>query len=285
MTNYNNYKVCIINGYPEPNRKVLDDAGVKSNEKLYSDSLARNYPGIKTEYLYIADLFVDPYALDLKSYNAFIWTGSNLTIFHTHEKNVSRQIKFCEDLFELGTPQYGSCWSIQIAAMAAGGMVEKNPAGREWCIARDIELTDAGKRHPFYKGKPHCFDGFMMHLDHVTKLPENAVVLSTNKHTKIQGMEVKHKNGIFWAQQYHPEYNLKDMARLIFARSDAIVKEGHVPNKEYLLGMIKDLEEIAKNPDNMQLRDKWRVKDDIIDVKILECEIRNFFENLVFKIA
>ncbi|MBF0105489.1 MAG: type 1 glutamine amidotransferase [Deltaproteobacteria bacterium] len=282
MTNFSNYKICIINGYPEPNRKVLKDAGVKSNEDLYADVLKRNYPGIKTEFLYIADLFVDPYALDLKSYQAFIWTGSNLTIYHTDNEHVSRQIRFCKDLFELGSPQYGSCWSIQMATVAAGGIVEKNPAGREWCLARAITLTKAGKKHPLYAGKPHKFDAFMMHLDHVSKIPDHAVVLATNKHTPIQAMEVKYKNGTFWAQQYHPEYNLKDMARLIFARTDAIAKENLVPNKEYLLTMVKDLEAIAKNPDNKMLRDKWQIGDDVLDTKILECEIRNFFERLVF---
>ena len=67
---------------------------------------------------------------------------------------------------------------IQMAAVAAGGAVAKNLRGREWGIAKAINVSDAGKKSCMLQGKPETFDGFIMHLDEVIKLPENTEVLA-----------------------------------------------------------------------------------------------------------
>ena len=75
-----------------------------------------------------------------------------------------------------------------MAAVAAGGEVQKNPKGREWAFARDVHLTEAGKQHPLYKGKPSQFDGFIMHLDIVTRIPEGGTLLASNAHSNVQAL-------------------------------------------------------------------------------------------------
>ena len=52
---------------------------------------------------------------------------------------------------------------MQMAAVAAGGEVRKNPHGREMGFARKLRLTAEGRVHPMYEGKPDVFDGFISH--------------------------------------------------------------------------------------------------------------------------
>ena len=145
----------------------------------------------------------------------FLWPGCNLTVYHDHDERVTKMVDFCKIAYEVGVPQFGSCWAAQIAVYAAGGEVKPNPKGREMGLARKIFLTPEGLKHPMYEGKPPVFDGFISHDDEITKLPEGGEWLASNEFTRVQAVAVKYKKGIFWAPQYHPEYDLFEIARLI----------------------------------------------------------------------
>jgi GMP synthase (glutamine-hydrolysing) len=168
-----------------------------------------------------------------------------------------------------------------MAALAAGGTVEKNPKGREWMFARDIELTDAGKAHPLYKGKPHKFNGFIMHLDIVTKIPAGGTLLASNAHSQVQSLEVKHDKGTFWATQYHPEYNLYEMARLLIARKQPLTDEGFFKATSDVETLAANLIELYKNPESQQLRELLKIGDDILGKPIRQQELRNWVDYLV----
>ena len=47
---------------------------------------------------------------------------------------------------------------------------------------------------------------------------KDSTVLASNNFTSVQVVGVNYKNRSFWATQYHPVYDLKEMARLIVAR-------------------------------------------------------------------
>ena len=119
-----------------------------------------------------------------------------------------------------------------MAALVGGGEVAVNPRGREWGIARGIELNDSARTSPMLDGKPAKFDAFIMHLDEVTRLPEGTASLGGNAHTSIQAAVLENGGATFWGLQYHPEYNLHEMGRLIAARAEALVREGHFPDEE-----------------------------------------------------
>lgn len=276
-----NLAFCVINGYPEPNRQVLAEAGMKQAHELYVDFLRSYVPQARIDILYVADLDVAlPAGASLTSYDAYVWTGSNLTIYDD-DPRVRRQIELAQAIYEVGRPSYGSCWGVQMAAVAAGGEVRKNPNGREWAFARNIELTEEGKRSKLYVGKPHRFDGFIMHLDEVTRVPPGGKVLATNAHTRVQALEVRHGRGVFWATQYHPEYNLYEMGRLLIARRQALVKEGFFEKEEGVLKMAQQMMELHEHPDSVELRQALDVGDDIIDPRIRQCELRNWIDHLV----
>ena len=168
-----------------------------------------------------------------------------------------------------------------MAAVAAGGEVEKNPRGREWSIGRNIRLTEPGKQSLFLEGKPEAYDGFVMHLDEVTKVPEGGTILAYNEHCKVQALEVRHQNGTFWAAQYHPEYNLLEMARLIAARATPLITEGFFTHAQEVHRYADDMIALHNDDTNPDLRKKLRVANDITDRQIREQELRNWIDHLV----
>lgn len=281
MTVGQNLAICVINGYPAANRLVLGEAGMKQAHEMYVDFLKVYTPNASIDTLYIADLDTTvPSGANLSSYDAYIWTGSNLTIYHD-EPRVTRQIEFSRAVYDAGKPQFGSCWGVQMAAVAAGGEVQKNPKGREWAFARDIDLTDAGKSHPLYTGKPHHFDGFIMHLDIVTRVPEGGTLLATNAHSPVQALSVQCGKGTFWATQYHPEYNLYEMARLLIARKEPLTNEGFFKTQDEVEVLAGKMIDLTRRPDNQELRSELKIGDDILDPRIRQQELRNWIDYLV----
>ncbi len=274
-------RLCIINGYPKPNREVLTRAGMCGADELYVRVLKKLVPDVRVETLFIADLDTSlPDARQAEGYDGFIWTGSNLTIYED-DPRVTRQIEFSRLIFGIGRPQFGSCWGLQMAAVAAGGEVRKNPRGREMGFARKLRLTAEGRRHPMYEGKPDVFDGFISHLDEVTRLPNGGVLLATNDHTRVQALEVRSGQGVFWATQYHPEYELAEMARLIVARADPLIKEGFFADRAALEAKVQRMETLASDPSRKDLRWDVAVGDDILDDGIRQCELRNWVRKMV----
>ena len=271
------HRFCIVNCYPAASRENFDRSGVGHPHDMFKDFLAREAPNATTEIVYIADPgFSLPPNTSVEDFDGFIWTGSDLTVYHTEDPRVASQIAFATSLMDNGAASWGSCWGIQMASLVAGGEVAVNPQGREWGIARGIELTDAASASPLHAGKPTVFDGFIMHLDEVTRLPEGTPLLATNEHTRIQAAIIDSGEASFWSTQYHPEYNLYEMGRLIAARATALVKEGHFPDEASVAAYAAKMIELHDNPDSDDLRDELSIGDDIIDPHIRELELRNW---------
>jgi GMP synthase (glutamine-hydrolysing) len=276
-------RLGIVNGYPRENQDVLTRVGMCSAHGLFERTLQHIRPDLRFSFdtLWLAVLDEPlPDAEAIQQYDAFLWTGSNLTIYE-HDPRVTRQVEFARRVFDVGRPQWGSCWGIQIAAVAAGGEVRRNPRGREMGFARKIMLTDEGRSHPMYDGKPPVFDGFISHLDEVTRLPEGAVWLATNDHTAIQALEVRSGRGIFWATQYHPEYELSEVARLITARGEALIREGFFADRSALQNTVERLDGLARDPRRTDLRWDLALGDDILIDRLRQCELRNWLEKIV----
>src|SRR5574341_1842995 len=97
-------QLCIINGYPKPNREVLTRAGMCGADELYVRVLRKLVPDARLETLFIADLDTPlPDARQVEAYDGFIWTGSNLTIYED-DPRVTRQIEFARLIFAVGRP-------------------------------------------------------------------------------------------------------------------------------------------------------------------------------------
>lgn len=241
-------KMLVIDGYAKEGREDLVKGGASTAGDLYRKMFDFASPvGAVSDIVYPADTdFALP---DLTKYDGIGWTGCSLTIY-SGEDRVTKQMEICKKFFDMGIPQFGSCWAAQMAAAVAGGKVVKNlhPAGREMFVARKIELNDAGRAHPMYEGKNTVFDAWISHDDEIVKLPSNAQSLCSNPWTGIQACDVKFSNGRFWAVQYHPEYDIFEMARLMHCRIEKMTRLGFFAKPEDGHQMVKDLTDLHHNP-------------------------------------
>ena len=275
-------RFLIIDGYPKQSRDDLQAAGMKLAWDLYADMLVQHLPNAAYDILLPSDPDMEiPSAKDLSAYAGIIWTGCNLSINDTENPSVSGQIDLARDAYEVGVPSFGSCWGIQIAAVAAGGRVEPNPKGREMGLGRKIYLTSEAHNHPMFEGKPHVFEGFVSHDDMVTELPTGGVLLAGNGFARVQALAVTHKKGTFWATQYHCEYNLHEMARLIVAREKKLVAAGFFRGHEDLIDLVGRMESLAIEPNRKDLRWQLAIDDDVLSDSIRQCEFVNWINKLV----
>jgi GMP synthase (glutamine-hydrolysing) len=249
------HRILILNCYPRASRENFDRSEVGHPHDLFRAFLAKEAPNASTAIGYIADPdFALPAGTTIDDFDAFIWTGSDLCVNHTDDPRVAPQIALAERLLEAGKICWGSCWGIQLASVVAGGEVAVNPRGREWGIARNITLTEDAATAPMHQGKPASFDAFIMHLDEVTRLPAGMPLLATNEHSPVQAAII----GTFWATQYHPEYTLHEMGRLIAARAEALVREGFFPTERAVAHVAARMKQLAADPDSVELRAELR---------------------------
>ena len=275
-------KFLIIDGYSEKSRENLRKAGMGLACDLYARMLQAYLPEAEYTVFHPSDQgAVFPTPSELEAFDGLIWTGADLNINHLHVPSIVAQIELAKDAYEVGVPSCGSCWGIQIAAVAAGGTVEPNPRGREMGIGRKIVLTEAGKSHPMMEGKPMVFDGFESHYDMVVKLPQGATVLAVNEFTPVQAMAVTHKRGTFWGTQYHPEYDLHEMASLIVAREEVLTEHGFFADHEEMQRMVDQMEQLHRRPDSKNLRWQLGVEDDLLSEDIRRRDFANWINNLV----
>ncbi len=274
-------KLLVIDGYDKTGRENLGKAGCTLAGTLYERMIRRFLPNAEVTVLHPADPDETlPSGSALTDFDAALWTGSSLTIYH-QTPDVTRQVDLARALYTAGTPSFGSCWALQIAALAAGGTCRLNPKGREFGIARKISLTPEGRAHPLYTGKASVFDGFTSHFDDVESLPSGSIHLAGNHITPIQAAIVTHEGTPFWAVQYHPEYDLSELAALTRFRMDGLVESGYFADHAATRSFVKDLDALHKDPTRKDIAWQLGIDQDVMDENIRTLEIRNWVENVL----
>ena len=274
-------RFLVVDGYSKAGRDELVAGGAAMAGELYAAMLRRFAPRAAVDIVFPADSDSSlPKGAGITAYDGIAWTGCSLTVFDD-DPRVARQIEFCRAAFEAGVPSFGSCWAVQIAVVAAGGLCRANPRGREMGIARKISLTPAGRGHPLYAGKPSVFDGFISHVDEVTHLPSGAVLLASNAFTQVQAAAVTHANGTFWGLQYHPEYDLHEMARLIYCRREKLVELGFFADETRALAYVDQLEVLHQDPARGDVAWALGIDDDVMRAEVRQCEVGNWISQQV----
>ncbi len=274
-------RFLVVDGYTREARDGLAAGGASIAADLYAAMLRRFVPNAPVDRVFPSDPRSSlPEGAALEAYDGIAWTGCSLTIFDDNRR-VKRQIEFCRAAFDAGVPSFGSCWALQIAVVAAGGLCRANPRGREMGIARKVHLTPAGRAHPMYAGKTGVFDAFISHVDEVTHLPSTAVLLASNQFTHVQAASVTHGNGTFWALQYHPEYDLHEMARLIYCRRSKLAELGFFRDEAQALAYVDQLEALHADPSRYDIAWALGIDDDIVRPEVRQCEVGNWIYRLV----
>jgi GMP synthase (glutamine-hydrolysing) len=278
----NQPRLLVVDGYAQAGREDLRAGGATTAGELYERMLQKCAPGgVLVDIVCPADPGAAlPAGAAIAVYDGIAWTGSSLTIHHDDPK-VTPQIEFAKAAFEATVPSFGSCWAAQIAVVAAGGLCAANPKGREMGIARKIALTPEGRAHPLYNGKKSVFDAWISHDDEITHLPPGGVLLASNDWTRMQSVAVTHKGGQFWGLQYHPEYDVHEMARLCYCRKQKLVDRGFFRDLDAAQTFVDQLEALHQDPSRKDLAWLLGIDEDVMSEDIRLAEVRNWIEQLV----
>jgi GMP synthase (glutamine-hydrolysing) len=247
----------------------------------YAAVLQEIEPGAICDLAFPADEGANlPDAAGLESYDGIVLTGSHLSIYD-RTPDILRQIDLMRSIYASGTPSFGSCWGLQVAAVAAEGDVQRNPSGREIGFARRLMRTDSGSSHPLLEGRPPAYDAPAIHLDMVTAPPAGCTVLASNGVSAVQAAEITVNGGTFWGVQYHPEFSLGELAVILGRRTRILVDEGFCRTEADALAYVTDLKDLHADPKRFDLAWRHGLDAEILDSERRTREIRNFITHRV----
>ena len=245
-------RVLVIDGNTAAIRARQNAALGYDSGAGYLNVLRRLNPALHCDVVRPADGDPElPHGVGLCDYDGVTMTGSALNIYNGGAA-ITRQVDFAKAVFAAGVPFFGSCWGLQVAVTAAGGEVRANPRGREFGFARRITLTEAGRSHPVYAGKPAVFEAPTIHLDEISALPPGAVELASND-MGLQAAAFVHRRGTFWGVQYHPEYDYLDIAAAAERYGQTLVTEGMFHDEAALAAYARDLRALQRSPTDAPL--------------------------------
>jgi len=123
---------------------------------------------------------------------------------------------------ELEQPLLGICFGHQLLGQALGGLVERNPRGREMgtvelAIVADDPLLDRSIEPALVHAT---------HVDSVTVLPRGAQILAA---TELDPHAALRFGARAWGVQFHPEFDAQVMAEYVSTRSELLTQEGRDP--------------------------------------------------------
>jgi GMP synthase (glutamine-hydrolysing) len=276
-------RILVVDGYGQESRDTFDEIGMPQASTLYSDALTRSAPaGVAVERHVVypcMEGFVPPTDEEMSSFDGAAFTGSSYSAYSLDD-DVTRQIELMRRTFENGVPCFGSCWGIQMATMALGGVVELNPRGREAGVGHKIALTAEGRDHPMFAGKKSVFSAWMSHSDEVTVLPKGAVLTASNEHSHVQAMAVTAHGTESWFVQYHPEYDLNYIAALLLLRKERMVSLGFFRDEEDAERYIGELRTLRDDPARRDIAWRYGIDEDLVDDGVKQRELANWLEHI-----
>lgn len=256
--------------------------GVKSSSAIYVEAIKAHFPTLEIDAVNAADKGQSlPHGCAFSDYDGLVIGGSGL---HAYDSSfeVRNQIDLLRAFTEGGRPVLGSCWGLQIAAIASGGTVGLSPKGREIGFARQIVLSRAGRGHPYFAEKGPCFDAPCIHYDEVQSLPVDAVVLCSNAHSKVQGAVVPVGKSEVWAVQYHPEYDLEHIAMLLGLYEQDMLAEDFFQTSADLKAYQQKLRDLGANTTDKGLAWQMGIGRDILYDRMRRAEIINWVRAQIY---
>jgi GMP synthase (glutamine-hydrolysing) len=253
-------------------------AGGTVASKGYSNLLQELLPGAVVDVCFPGDPGANlPDGQALEGYDGVAITGSGLHIYDGGPE-VTRQIELARAVLEAGTPVFGSCWGLQVLTVAAGGSVRKNPKGREIGFGRRMKLTEAGRKHPMYVGKPDVFNAPTVHLDEVETVAPGTIVLACNEVSDVQSAEIRVNGATAWGVQYHPEYPLHEIATIVRRIGQRLIAEGFFLDTAEIATFANDLDTLDRDPTVGRLAWRYGISHNILNKKLRTGEVANWIE-------
>jgi GMP synthase (glutamine-hydrolysing) len=271
-------RLLVMEGNSPETRAQHVAAGGTVASKGYADLLRELLPSAVVDVCFPGDDGVElPTGQALEGYDGVAITGSGLHVYDWGPA-VTRQIELARAVLNAGTPVFGSCWGLQVLTTAAGGVVRKNPKGREIGFGRRMRLTDAGRKHPMYVGKPDVFNAPTVHLDEVETVAPGTTVLATNEVSDVQSAEIRLNGAVAWGVQYHPEYPLREIAAIVRRIGLRLIDEGFFKDTAEIATFAGDLDTLDQNPGVKRLAWRYGISHNILNKTLRTGEVANWIE-------
>jgi GMP synthase (glutamine-hydrolysing) len=170
------------------------------------------------------DVRTDAPLPDPTSAAGFIMTGSSSSVTE-RAPWMLRAEAHIRDIVAAGTPLFGICFGHQMIAQALGGLVAKNPRGREIGTVA-VRILPHAPRDPILDGVGDTFRANHTHVDSVTVLPPGARVFAETDLEPHAAYTVGEK---VKCVQFHPEFDGDVMRGYVAGRAHLIEAEGIDP--------------------------------------------------------
>lgn len=272
-------KLLMMEGNTLEKQALARKLKVRTATEIYIEAIKIWLPKIQVDVINAADGEKVPAGKHYTDYDGMVISGSGLRAFD-QTPEVLNQLDVVNEFGQTGLPILGSCWGMQISALVAGGKVEASINGRELGLARKIQLTEAGKKHPFFAGKPTVFDAPCIHYDEVTELPADATLLCSNSHSEVQGAIIPVGKSEVWGVQYHPEFDLKQIAMLYKFYKDEMLEQNFVNNEAEYQALVDLLNRLVAKPDDKATAWLMGIDSDILNARIRALEINNWLKHV-----
>ena len=271
-------RLLVMEGNSPETRDQHVAAGGTVASKGYSALLSELLPSAVVDVCFPGDPGANlPNGQAIEGYDGVAITGSGLHVYDAVPE-VTRQIELTRAVLESGTPVFGSCWGLQVLTVAAGGVVRKNPKGREIRSGRRIKLTEPGRKHPMYVGKPEVFNAPTVHLDEVETVAPGTTVLATNEVSDVQSAEIRVNGAVAWGVQYHPEYPLREIAAIVRRIGLRLIDEGFFLDTKEIATFAGDLVALDRNPNEKRLSWRYGISKNVLEKKLRTGEVTNWLE-------
>jgi len=275
-------RLLVIEGNEREVRERHQAGYGKTYSQSYADVLRSIAGDVQCDLCFPADAGANlPDSGGLLGYDGVAITGSAMNIYDGGPA-VARQLDLARAVFSAGIPFFGSCWGLQLASVAAGGQVAKNPLGREVGVARNIVKTELGLGHRLLAGRPSAFDAPCIHLDIVAVPPPDTGILAANAFAAVQAAEIRLFGRVaFWGVQYHPEFSLAELSTILDRYQPILIREGIFANAPAASAHCADLRALDEKPHDRAIAWRLGIQPEILEPAQRLTEIRNWLDGWV----
>ena len=192
---------------------------------LVLQQIAIEGPGLFADFMRQANVAFDTVVLDqgqpitsLSHYNALMVLGGPMNVYQEQEYPfLAEENRAISQALEMGMPYLGICLGGQLLAKALSAPVTANPVAEVGFS--EVELTEAGKRDPLFRGLNTKLPVFQWHGD-TFAIPEGAVRLAGSPLCQNQAFR-------YGSNAYALQFHLETTADMIRSWAAAYMPDFH----------------------------------------------------------